>query len=65
MQYPSVICATCGRTYGRKTCFVATWHYAQCDVCGQLAPVTEVRDFGYLKPEFTKTLAIKDDRLPL
>ena len=45
---------TCLKRYSNrpnKLCFTtSTYHEAKCDYCGELKPVTEVRDFFY--PEF-------------
>lgn len=49
MNYPEWICADCGEKNGRKECNIATWHEGKCDLCGEDKPVTEPRDFGYLK----------------
>lgn len=46
---PSFICFDCGSKYGRRNCGEATWHNDTCDICDTYGPVTEPRDFGYLK----------------
>lgn len=43
------ICRACGLRYGRRAPGLATFHDASCDICGKYGPVTEVRDYGYLK----------------
>jgi hypothetical protein len=44
-----LICSDCGDKYGKYSAGCSTYHVAACDVCGKTAPVTEVRDFGYLQ----------------
>lgn len=46
---PTWVCVACGEKWGRKPCGIATWHMNACQVCGKNKPVTEARDFGYLK----------------
>lgn len=48
-NYPSVICAPCGKIWGRRECGMATWHIAKCGICGDATSVTEPRDFGHLR----------------
>ncbi len=47
--YPNWCCYACGikASGGRKLHEYATYHQARCDVCGEVAPVTEPRDFRY------------------
>ncbi len=47
--YPARCCYACGikASGGRKLHEYATYHQARCDVCGEVAPVTEPRDFRY------------------
>jgi len=47
--YPVWVCHPCGVKHGNKGCGVATWHDNTCDICGNIAYVTEPRDFGHLK----------------
>lgn len=62
---------TCLKRYGNrpsKLCFtISTTHKAQCDVCGQVAIVTEPRDYFY--PDFSlldRTFAyINREKAPL
>lgn len=50
-QYPSWVCQDCGSKASKKGQFtISTWHEDKCDVCGELKPVTQPRDFYY--PEF-------------
>ena len=53
---PAWVCADCGFIYGKRIIkdHCSTWHVEECDVCGVETMVTEPRDFGYLKPEWTK-----------
>lgn len=58
------VCAPCGVSANVLTCLkkykdrpkklqfqVSTWHDGECDFCGEVTGVTEVRDFFY--PDFT------------
>lgn len=56
---PSWVCFECGIKYGRgmPDGHVCTSHQGTCGVCGQKSNVTEPRDFGYLRPEWTKEAA--------
>ena len=58
------VCAACGITANYLTCLkkygkppiqkafgVSTFHNGKCEVCGDLGPVTEARDFFY--PDFS------------
>jgi len=49
---PEAVCATCGALLGRFLAATATWHQGVCGVCAKLAPVTQPRDFGGLRPEW-------------
>jgi hypothetical protein len=53
-EYPEWICHLCGEKYGHRIPKEATWHWDECDVCGDQQAVTEPRDFGHLKPEWKK-----------
>lgn len=46
-KYGDWICADCGRKYGYPKIQISTYHKEQCDYCGQIKPVTEIRDWGY------------------
>lgn len=49
-DYPAYICEDCGRKWGRRSPSDATtWHEGVCDLCGEERPVSEPRDFGYLR----------------
>lgn len=48
------VCSDCGNAAlklpenkDKKRFSVSTFHTATCDVCKQIKPVTETRDFGY------------------
>lgn len=53
-DYPAWICSDCGDKWGRKECGDSTWHEGECGVCGSVAPVTEPRNYGYLKDGWKK-----------
>jgi len=57
MNYPQWICADCGLKHGKTPPGVACWHEDKCDVCGEVKPCTEPRDFGHLKETW------KNDRI--
>lgn len=44
-----LICSDCGNKYGKYSVGCSTFHIGTCEVCDKTAPVTEVRDFGYLQ----------------
>lgn len=47
------VCFDCGDRCKRiNRSVVSTVHNGNCDVCGDMRPVTHVRDFGF--PDFTK-----------
>jgi hypothetical protein len=58
-KYPNWICHECGVAYGgwyKKGTYIgpklhyATVHQGNCDLCGAIdVPVTEPRDYGYLR----------------
>ena len=44
------VCSTCGDKYGTYHNRVSSWWNDKCDVCGKTnVPVTEARDFSFLK----------------
>jgi hypothetical protein len=43
-----VVCKDCGQAYGKYSVGCSTTYEGQCEVCGEMKPVTEVRDWGYL-----------------
>jgi len=47
------VCFDCGKKHGKYKPEMATWHIGSCDVCEKTIPITQKRDFGYLK-EVTK-----------
>jgi hypothetical protein len=60
-DYPTWICGKCGFKYADPSklrnpdSVLATWHSGKCDVCGEVASVTEPRDFGYpVFPDFSE-----------
>jgi hypothetical protein len=40
-------CFDCGKTYGVYSVGCSSVYEAKCDVCEQIKPITEARDFGY------------------
>lgn len=65
-QQPEWVCDDCGQKWGRwydngsyfgppKHC--ATYHVNRCEVCGQEKPVTEARDYGFLRKGWNKIKA--------
>ena len=44
-----LICSDCGNKYGKYSVGCSSFHIGTCEVCEKTAPVTEVRDFGYLQ----------------
>ena len=57
-RYPTWICASCGCLHGNRPSphpIGATWHFGECDVCGDCGvEVTEPRDFGHLREGWDK-----------
>lgn len=52
-EQPEWICHSCGKLYGMKEIKqYSTWHAGHCDVCGSRGPVTEPRDYGYLRSDW-------------
>jgi hypothetical protein len=53
------ICRECGHKFGRPervgAGHLATFHLGHCDICGENKPVSEPRDFGYLKTNWKET----------
>jgi hypothetical protein len=46
--YPEWVCTECAKkANGKIRHLVATYHKGLCDVCGQMAYVTEPRDYSY------------------
>lgn len=54
------ICQECGHKFGRPERIpaghLATFHLGNCDICGEIKPVSEPRDFGHLKTNWEKTI---------
>ena len=51
IRYPHWVCFDCGTKASKGKHFtVSTYRKGKCDVCGQIKPVTEARDFYY--PDF-------------
>jgi len=44
-----VTCHDCGKKYGEYSVSCSSTWVGKCDVCGETKPVTEARDYGYLK----------------
>lgn len=42
-------CSDCGNKYGTYRAGISSVWEETCDVCGELKPVTECRDYGYLE----------------
>ena len=43
------VCNECGTEYGTYSVGCSSRWVAECDVCGEIKPVTEARDYGFLK----------------
>jgi hypothetical protein len=43
------VCNECGIEYGTYSVGCSSRWVAECDVCGEIKPVTEARDYGFLK----------------
>jgi len=43
------VCNDCGNKYGEYSVGCSSHWVAKCDVCEEIKPVTEARDFGYLE----------------
>ena len=54
MNQPDWVCVDCGHKYGQRITpgRLSTMHMDECDVCGQEKPVTQPRDFGYLRMDW-------------
>lgn len=51
-KYINYVCNDCGMKASEGRCFTcSTWHYGECDICKDVKPVTEFRDFYYGKKE--------------
>lgn len=49
LEKARVVCDGCGNAYGTPRADFSSWWVAACDVCGGEEPVTEVRDYNYLR----------------
>lgn len=49
LEKARVVCDGCGSTFGTPRADFSSWWLDTCDVCGSEEPVTEVRDYSYLK----------------
>jgi len=58
VEQPDWVCDDCGvkwgnvwdgETYSGPRLHCATYHEGECDVCHKERPVTEARDYGYLR----------------
>jgi len=57
-----VVCSDCGTKYGKYSVGCSSVWEGTCNVCGEVKPITEVRDYGYL----TKGIArLKGENYPL
>ena len=58
LDYPQWICRSCGVKHGKRktTGVIATWHNGKCDICKSECEVTEPRDFGHLKNNWSAAL---------
>jgi len=43
-----LVCRDCGDKYGKYSVGCSSTWEGQCHVCGEMKPITEVRDWGYL-----------------
>ena len=51
--YPAWVCSPCAAKYTTRCAGAATWHTGTCGICGIEASVTEPRDFGHLKTDWS------------
>ena len=66
-EQPAWVCNNCGekfggwwkqRTYVGPSHHCASYHIGTCNVCNKEAPVTEARDYGYLKSGWKEKTAV-------
>jgi hypothetical protein len=50
----SQVCDDCGTLHGTYVAGESTWHVGTCDMCHQEKPVTEARDYNYLRKAVSK-----------
>lgn len=48
------VCDDCGSHLGTYVAGESTWHVGTCDICHQEKPVTEARDYNYLRKAVSK-----------
>jgi len=48
LRNAEVVCHDCGSKYGTYSVGCSSTWEGKCNVCGKNAPITEVRDYGYL-----------------
>lgn len=53
-NYPTVICASCEKIWGKRECGLATWYPGKCGICSEVTDVTQPRDFGHLRDGWDK-----------
>jgi hypothetical protein len=67
-QQPDWVCHDCGQLWGRwyedgeyfgPSTHCATYHNSRCGVCTRVVPVTEPRDYGFLRRGWQKNLSAK------
>jgi len=71
-KYPEFICHDCGVKHGgwyKKGSYVgpakhyATYHQGCCEICKKVdVPVTEPRDYGYLKAKWAAEIMEETDK---
>ena len=62
-NYPQWVCMPCGMKHGNRPPGIATWHIDECGICKKQTAVTEPRDFGHLKDDWSAHVgAIGDDQ---
>jgi hypothetical protein len=54
LKNADVVCKDCGSKYGHYSVGCSSTWMGTCNVCGQELPVTEVRDWNYLKEGINK-----------
>ena len=54
LKNADVVCKDCGSKYGHYSVGCSSTWIGTCNVCGQERPVTEVRDWNYLKEGINK-----------
>ena len=54
LKNADVVCKDCGCKYGHYSVSCSSTWMGKCNVCGKEKPITEVRDYGYLKKGIDK-----------